>query len=52
MSNFTEEVKEDDVKKRGKAKDAGKQIGVITRFNEDGQPIEGGNDDEEEDEAE
>ena len=35
VTNFTEEIKEDDMRKRGKAKDAGKQIGVVTKFNEE-----------------
>ena len=40
VTNFTEEVKEDELRKRGKQKE-GKQLGVLTRFNEDGQPEEG-----------
>ena len=47
VTNYTEEVKEDEQKKRGKAKDKSKQIGVITRFNEEGMPVEGGGSDSE-----
>jgi len=32
ITNFTEEVKEDELKKRGKVKDKGKEIGQITEF--------------------
>lgn len=35
------------MRKRGKTKDTGKQLGVITRFNEEGQPVEGNNSDDE-----
>jgi hypothetical protein len=30
ITNFTEEVKEDEVRKRGKAKEKGKDVGEIT----------------------
>jgi len=33
VTNFTEEIKEDEVRKRGKAKETGKQLGEITHFN-------------------
>jgi hypothetical protein len=33
INNFTEEVKEDETKKRGKVKEKGKELGVITNFN-------------------
>lgn len=34
------------MRKRGKAKDKGKQLGVIIRFNEEGMPVEGGSESE------
>lgn len=43
-----EEFKEDELRKRGKAKDTSKQLGVITRFNAEGVPEEGDDDDEHE----
>jgi hypothetical protein len=33
ITNFTEEVKEDEAKKRGKTKEKGKELGVLTEFN-------------------
>ena len=32
ITNFTEEIKEDELKKRGKMKETGKDIGQITDF--------------------
>ena len=32
ITNFTEEIKEDELRKRGKAKDKGKELGQITEF--------------------
>jgi hypothetical protein len=32
ITNFTEEVKEDEMRKRGKDKDKGKELGEITEF--------------------
>ncbi len=52
VANYKEEVKEDELKKRGKAKDKSKQIGVITRFNEEGMPVEGASSDSESEERE
>ncbi len=43
MTNFTEEIKEDELRKRGKAKQAGKELGTITNFEDQ-------NDDEDEEE--
>jgi hypothetical protein len=40
VTNFAEEIKEDGPRKRGRAKDTSKQLGVITVFNADGQPEE------------
>ena len=35
------------MRKKGGTKDKTKQLGVITRFNEDGMPVEGDSDDDE-----
>lgn len=53
VTNFTEEVKEDDARKRGGKASKDKQIGVITKFNEDGaaEEVEDGDEDEVEGEA-
>lgn len=32
ITNFTEEIKEDELKKRGKMKESGKELGHITDF--------------------
>jgi len=32
ITNFTEEVKEDEVRKRGKDRDKGRELGQITEF--------------------
>ena len=45
VTNFTEDVKEDEKRKKGKTKETGKQLGVLTRFNEEGNPEEGDGDD-------
>lgn len=34
VTNFTEEIKEDELKKRGKAKQTGRELGTITNFEE------------------
>jgi hypothetical protein len=52
VTNFTEEVKEENRKKGGKAKDASKQIGVISKFTADGVAQEIDDNDDEEVEAE
>ena len=53
VTNFTEDSKEDNRKKGGKAKDTSKQIGVISKFTADGvaQEVEDGDDEEVESEA-